>query len=666
MFFSIKFKILISIALIMTLTAGANIYFTHRDVGQAMLSSQREAAEKMLAYVRLNTEDEYRSLLRAKMEMTLEKRGQLKEAALLALSVLKSFNKFEEETGKTGAEKWIQTIPFKNIHYLLLNRETRVMATSSPRFTSKIFQTLTDVKGRNLAGTMAWDKISARGDYAVVNLGEKQILTYFVPFPTWQCTLATILDINDIEAEAEKKLARIITSLEASARELVMIKGGYAFMFTGKKTFIISPPEALAQGLAEGVNTQTGHPILADMMTAATQNPEKNKEDQKLIHISSLDPQQEEMATSISYFKPLDWYIGVTVPVREIQRPARDLVIRQSTLIAVMLALGLLIIGFMVSRIASPLRALAAHAKKLPNQDFTAESGTAVSIQERVLRSRDEVGELARSFGFMESELRKNISNLVEITAARERIQGELNVAREIQMGIIPKTFPTFPDHNQFDLFATIKPAKEVGGDLYDFFLLDPDHVCFTLGDVSDKGVPAALFMVITRTLIKTTAEHERSPARIMSRINTILEADNPRAMFVTLIIGVLNIRTGALTYSSGGHNHPILVEKNGSINYKTDKSGPMVGVIADFDYREISVDLLPGDGFFLYTDGVTEAMDKEQHLFSDGKLLETVQNGPLDRLEATIENVMEKVVDHAGDAPQSDDIAMLMIRYNG
>jgi sigma-B regulation protein RsbU (phosphoserine phosphatase) len=320
----------------------------------------------------------------------------------------------------------------------------------------------------------------------------------------------------------------------------------------------------------------------------------------------------------------------------------------------------------MVSRIASPLRCLAAYAKKLPGQDFTVESANEISIKERVLLSRDEVGELARSFGFMESELKKNINNLVEITAARERIQGELNVAREIQMGIIPKTFPTFPDHSQFDLFATIKPAKEVGGDLYDFFLLDTDHVCFTLGDVSDKGVPAALFMVITRTLIKTTAEHEPSPAKIMSRINTILEADNPRAMFVTLIIGVLNIRTGLLTYSSGGHNHPILVERNGSINYKTDKSGPMVGVIADIDYREISVDLLPGDGFFLYTDGVTEAMDRDQHLFSDEKLLETIQQGPLDRLESTIGNVMEKVEEHVGKAPQSDDIAMLMIRYNG
>ena len=136
--------------------------------------------------------------------------------------------------------------------------------------------------------------------------------------------------------------------------------------------------------------------------------------------------------------------------------------------------------------------------------------------------------------------------------------------------------------------------------------------------------------------------------------------------MFVTLIIGVLNIRTGVLTYASGGHNHPILIRKNGEVNYKTDQSGPMVGVIGGFDYRELSVSLLPGDSFFLYTDGVTEAMDPDQQLFSDEQLLGTMQNGPLDSLERTIENVMAKVKEHAGTAPQSDDIAMLMIRYNG
>lgn len=672
MFFSIKFKILISIAFIMTVTAGVNIYFTHRDVGRAMLSSQRQASEKMVAYVRLNTEDKYRSLLRAKMDMTLEKRGKLKDTALVALSVLDSLDQLEGKTGKMVVETWIKTIPSKEIHYLLLDSKTQVIAASTSRFTTDTILSMTDVKGRDLASAMTWDRIPGRGDYAVVKLGTNRILTYFVPFPAWQCTLATVLDIDDIEAEAANKFAEIIKALESRAKELVMIKGGYSFMFTGNKEFVISPSKVVEEELASGINTLTDRLILDDMMAAATltrKNGDEIKDEgagQKFVHVSSLDPERQEMVSSISYFKPLDWYIGVTAPVKEIRRPARELVVRQNFLTAVMLALGLLVVGFMVSRIASPLKTLAAYAKKLPDQDFTAESSTGIAIKKRVLNSRDEVGELARSFEFMETELKSNITNLMEITAARERLKGELNVAREIQMGIIPKTFPTFPDHSEFDLFATIKPAKEVGGDLYDYFFMDDDNVCLTLGDVSDKGVPAALFMVITRTLIKTTAEHERSPAKIMSHINNILEADNPRSMFVTLVIGVLNIRTGVLTYVSGGHNHPILIRKDGEVSYRTDKSGPMVGVIGGFDYLELSVDLLPGDSFFLYTDGVTEAMDSEQRLFSDEQLLETVTNGPLDDLEKTIENVMDKVSDHVKSAPQSDDIAMLMVRYNG
>ncbi|MBI9091363.1 MAG: SpoIIE family protein phosphatase [Desulfobacterium sp.] len=660
MFFSIKFKILLSITLIMTATAGFNIYFTHRDVGNAMQLSQRAVAEKMLEYVRLNTQEEYRNLLRAKTSMTLEKRSQLKEAARLALSVFRSHDAFQDKGARAGAEKWITTIPFKKIHCLLLNQDAGVIASSDPNFTLTTLDALTDVKGRDLGKVMAYDRLSPKGDYAVINRGKSRTLAYFVPFSPWRCTLATTLDIDDIQAEAEKKLNRIIKTLNATSKQLVMIKGGYAFMFTGKKEFIISPSEAIQQKLVNGISNETGKPILDDMMAAAT------SDNKKLVYTFSQDPDRSPMSTSVSYFKALDWYIGVTVPVREIQRPARDLVFRQSVIIAVMLALGLLGAGFMVARIASPLRVLAAYAKKLPEQDFTADDPGEIPIEDLVPPSRDEVGELSRSFGFMQSELKKNISNLVEATAAREKLHSELNVAREIQMGIIPKTFPTFTEHNQFDLFATIQPAKEVGGDLYDFFMLDEDHVCFTLGDVSDKGVPAALFMVITRTLIKTTAEHERSPAKIMSRINNILGEDNPRAMFVTLVIGVLNIRTGVVAYSSGGHNPPIVVPAKGESYYKKDKSGPMVGVIENIDYKEITVSLLPGDGFFLYTDGVTEAMDPDNTLFSDEKLLTVVRKGPLDSIEGMIENVMAEVKDHAGTAPQSDDIAMLMIRYNG
>jgi sigma-B regulation protein RsbU (phosphoserine phosphatase) len=267
---------------------------------------------------------------------------------------------------------------------------------------------------------------------------------------------------------------------------------------------------------------------------------------------------------------------------------------------------------------------------------------------------------------FMKAELKKNIRNLMDITAAKERIEGELNVAREIQLGLLQKVFPPFPHHGQFDLFATLEPAKEVGGDLYDFFFIDDDHLCFALGDVSEKGVPAALFMTITMTLLKNTAKRDISPAEMMYQINNVLCAENPRSMFVTLFIGILNIRTGKIRYSNGGHNPPVLVSSNEGVVYKTDLSGPIVGPIEDMNYNELTIMLNPGDALFLYTDGVTEAMNPEDELFSEERLLTEMKGVGDKSVEEIVSTLMMKVKKHARSAPQSDDIAMLVLRFKG
>jgi len=247
-----------------------------------------------------------------------------------------------------------------------------------------------------------------------------------------------------------------------------------------------------------------------------------------------------------------------------------------------------------------------------------------------------------------------------------ERIESELNVAREIQMGILPKVFPPFPERDEFDIFADLIPAKAVGGDLYDFFFLDEDHLCFTLGDVSDKGVPAALFMVITRTLVKNSAQFCPSPAEMMGQINRILCLDNPKTMFVTLIIGILNVRTGEVLYSSGGHNRPILIRPSGRVHYKEDLSGPALGVIPEASYKDISVTLGANDAILMYTDGITEAMDEKGDLFTDERLLQECKALQHATVKGMIAGILQKVKEHTGARPQSDDIAMMVIRYLG
>ena len=282
------------------------------------------------------------------------------------------------------------------------------------------------------------------------------------------------------------------------------------------------------------------------------------------------------------------------------------------------------------------------------------------------IRTGDELEDLANAYNKMADNLIVYINDLQETTAAKERIESELNIAREIQLGLLNKVFPPFPEYSQFTLFAILEPAKEVGGDLYDFFFIDDDHLCFSLGDVSDKGVPAALFMTITMTLIKNNAKISSSPAFIMSQINDLLSTENPRSMFVTLIIGILNIRTGEIVYSNGGHNPPILIEKGNQPVYKKEISGPIVGPIEGIPYKNLSMRLNPGDTLFLYTDGVTEALNEKDELFSEELLLDVMGQSEKINVRDTTLKVRSKVSEHAGSAPQSDDIAMMMIKFNG
>lgn len=245
-----------------------------------------------------------------------------------------------------------------------------------------------------------------------------------------------------------------------------------------------------------------------------------------------------------------------------------------------------------------------------------------------------------------------------------QNIESELNVAKEIQMGVIPKTFPPFPDQDYFDLYADLIPAREVGGDLYDFFFIDEDNLCFTIGDVSGKGVPASLFMVITRTLVKNLAPLFPAPKDMMTQINTILTVDNPKGLFVSLFIAVINLKTGHIRYANGGHNLPVIISKSKEVYYKEGRSGPVVGAMPGVQFEELSFTLKPGDGILLYTDGVTEAMNKKNQEFTETRLLQECQLCKKESAKSLILKILKQVRQHAGTKAQSDDIALMMLKY--
>lgn len=242
-------------------------------------------------------------------------------------------------------------------------------------------------------------------------------------------------------------------------------------------------------------------------------------------------------------------------------------------------------------------------------------------------------------------------------------IQQELNVASEIQQSILPKNFAVFPEDSNFEICAKMIPAKEIGGDFYDFFLIDDRRLGFVIGDVSGKGMPAALFMAISRTLIKATALKGESTSDCMKQVNYLLSQDNPKSMFVTLIYGILNFQTGELEYSNGGHNLPCLIHANGQVKF-LEKSGNMaLGIVEDFAYRCQKITLEPGTSLALYTDGITEAMDKNHNEFSDERLQAYLQTSAHSSSKEIIKGMIEEVKKFTDGAPQSDDMTTMVIK---
>ncbi len=256
--------------------------------------------------------------------------------------------------------------------------------------------------------------------------------------------------------------------------------------------------------------------------------------------------------------------------------------------------------------------------------------------------------------------------SLAVVEAAKARMQEELNVGRDIQRSMLPRIFPAFPDRREIELYAVLEPALEVGGDLYDFFLVDEHRLCFVIGDVSGNGVPAALFMAMTKIMVKTLAASDPSPASIVTHVNDALSADNDSCMFVTLYLGILNLRNGSLVTTNAGHNPPLLKRQDGQFEWLTGINGPMVGPMAGIAFKETTIRLGPGDELFLYTDGVTEADNRRRELFGNDRLKTVLAKSHAVSVVDRLGEVMQAVRTFAGEVPQADDITMLGLRYHG
>lgn len=361
------------------------------------------------------------------------------------------------------------------------------------------------------------------------------------------------------------------------------------------------------------------------------------------------------------YYAPLQstgWSVGVVVPEEELFAALRTLTLELILIGGVGFTLLFLVIVFISGKMTRPISALADRTIEIAKGNL--------DIALPVSRSNDEIGDLTSSFENMRSALKEYIVDLKETTAIKERIESELKIAHTIQMSFLPKHFPPFPEKQEFDIYAALIPAKEVGGDLYDFFLLDDRHLFFSIGDVSGKGVPAALFMAVTKTLMKGIASENITPSDILERTNRELCVDNDTMMFCTVVCGILNFATGELAYANAGHNPPLVISAGHKPEWLEVTPQIMLGVMEDAGYTTQTAVLKPGTSLVLYTDGVTEAMDHENKLYANDRLVRTLEADNGDCAQEIVENIILSVREFVGAVAQSDDITVLALTFNG
>ncbi len=282
------------------------------------------------------------------------------------------------------------------------------------------------------------------------------------------------------------------------------------------------------------------------------------------------------------------------------------------------------------------------------------------------ISSYDELLDLARSIDSMEADMLNYIDNLTAITAEKERVSAELAIASNIQKDALPDTFPAFPDRNEFDIYASMDPARGVGGDFYNFFFIDDDHLALVMADVSGKGIPGALFMMVSNLVLTSRTKGGGTPAEILSYVNDYLSENNRAEMFVTVWLGILELSTGHLVFANAGHEYPAVYRDGTAFVILKDKHGFVLGGMDGMIYEDQELQLYKGDKLFLYTDGVPEATDKDNNMFGMDRMIDALNIEPDACPEQILRNIRTSVDGFVREAERFDDLTMLCIQYNG
>ena len=391
----------------------------------------------------------------------------------------------------------------------------------------------------------------------------------------------------------------------------------------------------------------------------------------------------EGMLYDIDNTETYGWMCTAGYPIRDASGEIREFLlvdvsinsvienmIRYAVNMGIALVLATALITGLVSRrirraVVEPINAISGAAVQYV-QDKLSGEGRQDHFASLGIQTGDELERLSQTMALMERDIAEHEEKLTAITAERQRIEAELTLATSIQAAMLPHIFPAFPERSEFDIYASMKPAKEVGGDFYDFFLVDEDHLCLVMADVSGKGVPAALFMMASKIILQNCAQLGHSPAAVLTRTNEMIFANNDAQMFVTVWLGILEISSGRLTCASAGHEYPMLRHAGQPFELFKDRHGLPVGARINSRYREYDLQLEPGSKIFVYTDGVPEATSSDLELFGVQRTVDALNTDADASPKEILEHVQKAVDAFVRDAEQFDDLTMLCMEYRG
>ncbi len=439
--------------------------------------------------------------------------------------------------------------------------------------------------------------------------------------------------------------------LEKIISEIKIYETGYAFLISGNGTIITHPLENFVLNetifsIAEENSIPKLREIGRDMIFGNS----------NFVEYSSVMTKKDGWLF-YTPMKSTGWSMGIFIPSDELLADLSNL----NHKLLLMGILGVLLLLFLIifisHKLTNPLKKLAKITQTIGVGNFNVEIPYLANTSK-------EIAQLGESITKMQKELRNYIKNLKDTTAAKEKIESELKIAHDIQQGIIPKIFPPFPEREDIDLYAVLNPARDVGGDLYDFFFLDDYRICFTVGDVSGKGVPASLFMVITRTLLRAKSEKNVSVNKIVEEMNNELCKGNENSMFVTLFLGILDAKTGNVEYCNAGHNYPYILRNDNKLECIKETHGTPIGIFENKEYGFGKFQLSKNDTIVLYTDGVTEAMDINNNLYTDDRFRKLLSDFKDHDTAKITKAIVDDVNDFVGEADPSDDITILSLTY--